>query len=111
MDPNKPSTSLSIPAEKNSVFGSKPDPGLRNWMAQRPLLTIGLPFAFESVPRNAPVPGVESIDHPISEVSHQQVTSKLPETRGRERDAPRGIQVRIADVLQQIAVRTEDGVF
>src|SRR5690242_10224190 len=50
---------------------------------------------------------IEGVDHAVPEVADEQIAAELPERRGRQRDAPRRIQMGIADLLEQVAVQVE----
>ena len=90
MLPNKPSASPLIPAVKNRVFGSKVELGLlRNWRAQRPLFTIGLPFRSERTPRKAPVVGSKALILPSPKLPTSRSLLNCPKPAGA-RVTPQG---------------------
>ena len=71
-EPNRPCDSPKGPAVKYTVLAAPPAPPLPTFSAHSPSITMGSPSGSLSWPSEYPLFGVEGVDAPVAEVTHQQ---------------------------------------
>ena len=89
--PNRPSASSLMPAAKNRVLGSPPDPPLPKRKPHRPSIWIGALVSLFSWPSQH-AGGREGADLPITEVADENVAVEVAEGRRGHGKTPRGVE-------------------